>query len=176
MFGAQLIDRKYSFINDINSYRQIIGKPQLDDVYNPLHTDRNLLHSSRQTKIHNRKVRTAISRKRKLRLRLSSEFNNDITDFYFPLDFNVKEYITKLEPKSRFNDITTLYNTHDELTDKKVLGTITHEEEVQLEKIRDKLESYSNEENFINFYENKIDNYQELLKQIKELKQILKKK
>lgn len=76
----------------------------------------------------------------------------------------------------RDENLTALYNTHDDLTDKKIIGTITHEEEVQLEKIRDKLESYPNEENFINFYENKIDKYRELLKQIKDLKQLLKKK
>lgn len=70
-------------------------------------------------------------------------------------------------------DITSLYKFHDDLTDKKLLGTITINEEKKLEEIRDRIEFY-NENEFIEIYDDKINKYQELLKEIKELKQLLK--
>lgn len=70
-------------------------------------------------------------------------------------------------------DITSSYKFHNDLTDKKLLGTITIDEEKKLEEIRDRIEFY-NENKFIEIYDDKINNYQELLKEIKELKQLLK--
>lgn len=57
-----------------------------------------------------------------------------------------------------------LYKTHDKLTDKKLLGTITTEEEKLLEGIRRDIESC--DKHLIDFYQSKIDKYQELLEQI----------
>lgn len=67
----------------------------------------------------------------------------------------------------------SLYKIHDELTDKKILRTITHEEETELEEVRRKLES-SVEKGLINFYETQIKKLKELSGQLEELKSELK--
>ena len=64
---------------------------------------------------------------------------------------------------------TSLFDIHDKLTDKKILGTITHEEEAELEKVRLKLESEV-ERNLINFYGTQIEKLKELLSQLEEFK------
>lgn len=43
--------------------------------------------------------------------------------------------------KTKIHDIDFLYEIHDGLTDKKLLKTITREEEEQFEKIRDEIVS-----------------------------------
>ena len=69
----------------------------------------------------------------------------------------------------------SLYKIHDKLTDKKILGTITCEEEAELEEVRRKLES-SVEKGFINFYETQIEKLNELCYQLEELKKELNNK
>lgn len=67
-----------------------------------------------------------------------------------------------------------LYKIHDELTDKKLLGTVTPEEESQLCQIRRKMESNTVNEEFVELYKYKINAYQELLCELKDLKRQLK--
>lgn len=69
-----------------------------------------------------------------------------------------------------------LFKIHDELTDKKLLGTITTEEEKQLEKIRNDIECYNGDIVLINIYENRIEKIKELLEKIKILKGEMKMK
>lgn len=57
-----------------------------------------------------------------------------------------------------------LYKIHDYLTDKKLLKKITSEEEKQLQEVRSALEY--NEQGFMNFYENRIAAYQDLLTEL----------
>lgn len=78
--------------------------------------------------------------------------------------------------KTKIHDIDFLYEIHDKLTDKKLFKTITREEEEQLEKIRDEIESYNQDKDLINFYEDRIDKYKELLGEIKEIKRLLNNK
>jgi len=67
-----------------------------------------------------------------------------------------------------------LYKIHDELTDKKLLGMITKEEERLLEDIRNDIEFRNGDMRLAEFYQHKIDIYKELLEQIKDLKKIIK--
>ncbi len=69
---------------------------------------------------------------------------------------------------SNYN-MESLYKIHDKLTDKKILGTITNEEEAELEKVRLKLES-DIEKGFMHFYETQIEKLKELLIQLEEFK------
>lgn len=199
MFNDPLTDRKLSFIHNINLYREPHEKLRLEII--PLNCVNDPLNQlivgnlsnrpriQRQVQLQlkhlnqlhletrKRSIRSKF-KKRNSKLCLSSDIetsvniNNDFKDLY-SIDFNINSHI-KYEPKVK--DTTNLYNIHDELTDKKILGTITHEEEAQLEKIRNKLEFYPDEKKFIDLYEDKIDKYQELLEQIKDLKKIIKEK
>lgn len=67
-----------------------------------------------------------------------------------------------------------LYKIHDKLTDKKLLGTITVEEEKLLEEIRNDIEFRNGDKHITDLYQRKIDGYKELLKQIKDLKETIK--
>ncbi|MCZ7357000.1 MAG: hypothetical protein O8C66_16175 [Candidatus Methanoperedens sp.] len=136
MFNTQIINRKFSIIRDINSYRaspakykQMIhsGKSHLDNVYDPLNPviriDRGKIRSGRHAEIHNRRARPIDFKKKKLRVRVCPDINNltigdSFNDFYSPVNFNIKKYITKLETKHSVDDITTL-------------GSTTHEENLE---------------------------------------------
>ena len=65
-------------------------------------------------------------------------------------------------------DIDDLYDIHDKLTDKKILRTITPEEEKKLEELRKKLESQNKD--FIDLYQYHIDVYQGILNKIRLIK------
>ncbi len=66
-------------------------------------------------------------------------------------------------------NLTNLYARHGVLTDKKLLETITAEEERELERVRKVLDSH--EQGTINFYEKKIKGYQGLLTEIEKIKE-----
>jgi hypothetical protein len=67
-----------------------------------------------------------------------------------------------------------LYKKQNELTDKKLLGSITEYEEIQLNKIRAELDSY--DKNIIRFYEDKICRYKALLDELTKIEKEFKKK
>lgn len=128
MTNAQIVDRKFSCIYDINLYRASpenyihSGKFQLDFVYNPLNhvikMDSDKIHSRRPVEIHNRSVQPTDFRKKILRLRFYRNINNDLaigSNFHSPINFNINNYILILGTKPLFQDITTLNRaTHEE--------------------------------------------------------------
>jgi len=98
-------------------------------------------------------------------------WKNGTADYVIVLKVDNSGEIIRLED-DRLHDL--LYNAHDELTDKKLLGTITIEEERLLEDIRNDIESHNGYKHLVDFYQRKIDIYKELLEQIKDLKKIIK--
>jgi hypothetical protein len=77
----------------------------------------------------------------------------------------------KNDDKNDNIDVNALYNIHDELTNKKLLGILTQQEEIKLEKIRDALESQ--DKNLIKFYEKKIEAYEKFLMTLKKCAPLL---
>jgi|GEM_PF-5422165 len=73
----------------------------------------------------------------------------------------------KTEGAKSGGNLAVLYKIHDYLTDRKILKTITTEEERQLQEVRSALES--NEQGLTAFYENKIAGYQKILEEIKNI-------
>lgn len=69
--------------------------------------------------------------------------------------------------------ISFIYEIHDYLTDKKLLGTITVEEEELFQDIRSIIESFVEDKYFILFYEDKIQKYKEMLKELKKIENLL---
>lgn len=65
-------------------------------------------------------------------------------------------------------DMTKLHDIHGKLTDKKILGTITPEEEKELEDVREKLESHN--KGLIYFYKDKIDAYRRIYGKIQSIR------
>lgn len=72
-------------------------------------------------------------------------------------------------------NIVSLYKIHDKLTDKKLLRTITVEEEKLLEKIRNEIESHNGDRDLTNLYEDRINKYKELLTEIERIEKLLEK-
>lgn len=64
---------------------------------------------------------------------------------------------------TKLDDLDVLYKMHDELTDKKILGTIAPGEEDILEQIRNKLD----DKDLIESLNIQIEKYEEMLKKIK---------
>ncbi|MEA3293966.1 MAG: hypothetical protein U9P81_03175 [Euryarchaeota archaeon] len=161
-------DRKQLFRDELRSYRTRPINPIRNNPYHKTGTiSRNISRKSRP-----------IYPCRRFKSYGISDVLNIISDNISPIDFqpsiNYEEKIIKLEPKYGIEeDIKTLHSLHDELTDKKILGTITLEEEIKLEHIRNELESQDNISR-IDFYKTKIDKYQEILNKINELENLLK--
>lgn len=72
----------------------------------------------------------------------------------------------------KLDDLDVIYKMHDELTDKKILGTITPNEEDILEQIRNKLD----DKDLIESLNIQIEQYEEILEKIKLLNAKLKSK
>lgn len=164
MFNTLINDRKQLFLDELRSYRS-----------RPINSVRNNLFHQTGTKSQSRKVWSIYHRKRLEPYGISNIFNI-ISDNINPIDFQPQIHygdrnVIKLESKY-IGNIKTLHNLHDELTDKKILGTITLEEEIKLEHIRNELESQDISR--IDFYKTKIDKYQEILNKINELENLLK--
>lgn len=87
------------------------------------------------------------------------------------LIFHKKDNIeTILNMRRKDDKMFKLYKIHDELTDKKLLKTITKVEEKELEKIRDEIESHGNDSSLTRFYKNRVVIYQKILDELERLK------
>lgn len=98
-------------------------------------------------------------------------WKNGNADYVIILKVSSSGEIIRLEDDRLDN---FLYKTHDELTDKKLLGIITKEEERLLEDIRNDIELRNGDIRLADFYQRKIDIYKQLLEQIKDLKKIIR--
>lgn len=78
-----------------------------------------------------------------------------------------REYDLK---KSELDNLGRLYKIHNELSDKKILGTITREEEDILNQVREKLD----DKNAIESLDKQIEIYEEILKKVRLLNDKLK--